>query len=88
MKDTRDLFERLLALSASNGIDLDSAFSFFILPESACFAYPDGIIRQNDKSNHHLNKDFQSNPPDTIETGIADGMFILNLSPQNLSKTY
>ena len=29
---------------------------------------------------YHLNKDFQSNPPDTIETAIADGIFILDLS--------
>ena len=61
-------------------------FSFPIFPEPACFTYPNGIIRQNDKSSvfHHLTKDFQSNPPDTIETAITDGMFILNLSTQNL----
>ena len=50
-----------------------------------------GTIRQNDKLTavfHHLTKDFQSNPPDTIETAIANGMFILNLSTQNLPKTY
>ena len=35
-----------------------------------------------------MSKDFQSNPPDTIETAIADGMLILNLSTQNLPKTY
>ena len=81
-KGTRDLFGRLLYLSATNDIDLESVFSFPILPEPACFTYPDGTIRQNDKSTvfHHLTKDFQSNPPDTIETAITDGMFILNLS--------
>ena len=65
-------------------------FSFLILSEPACFAYPDGTIRQNDKSTvcHHLNKDFQSNPPDAIETAIADGMFILDLCTQNLPKRY
>ena len=65
-------------------------FSFLILPELECFTYPDGTIRQNDKSTvfHHLTKDFQSNPPDTIETAIADGMSILNESTQNLPKTY
>ena len=31
---------------------------------------------------------FQFNLPDTLETAIADGMFILNLSTQNLPKTY
>ena len=31
---------------------------------------------------------FQFNLPDTIETAIADGMFILNLNTQNLPKTY
>ena len=84
------MFGRLLYLSAANGIDLESVFSFPILPAPACFTYPDGIIRQNDKSTvfHHLTKDFQSNPPDTIETAITDGMFILNLSTQNLPKTY
>ena len=90
IKVTRDLFGRLLYLSATNGIDLESVFSFPIFPEPTCFAYPDGTIRQNDKSTvfHHLTKDFQSNPPDTIGTAIADGMFILNLSTQNLPKTY
>ena len=65
-------------------------FSFPILPEPACFAYSDGTSRQNDKLTvfHHLTNDFQSNPPDTIETAIANGMFILNLSTQNLPKTY
>ena len=35
-----------------------------------------------------MNKDFQSNPPDTIEIAIAHGMFILNSKAQNLHKTY
>ena len=85
---TRDLFGRLLYHSATNAMDLESVFSFLF--ESACFAYPDGNIRQNDKSTvfDHLTKDFSSNPPDTIETTIADGMFILNLSTQSLPKTY
>ena len=65
-------------------------FSFLILPEPECFTYPDGTIRQNGKSTvfHHLTKDFQSSTPDAIEAAIADGMFILNLNTQNLSKTY
>ena len=89
-KGTRDLFGRLLYLSATNGIDLESVFPFPILPEPACFTYPDGTITQNDKSTvfHHQTKDFQSNPRDTVEIAIADGMFILNLSTQNLPKTY
>ena len=89
-KGTRYLFGRLLYLSATNGIDLESTFSFPILPEPACFAYPGRTIRQNDKSTvfHHLTKDFQPNPPDTIEIAIADGMLILNVSTQNLPKTY
>ena len=33
-------------------------------------------------------KRFLTNPPDTIKTAIAGGMFILNLSTQNLPKTY
>ena len=84
------MFGRLLCLSATNSIELESVFSFPILPEPACFTYPNGTIRQNDKSTvfHHLTKDFQSNSPDTIETAIADVMFILNLSTQNLLKTY
>ena len=89
-KGTRDLFGWLLYLSAKNGMDLERVFSFPILPEPACFAYPDGTIRQNDKSTvlHHLTKDFQSNLADNIETPIADGMFILNLSTWKLPKTY
>ena len=89
-KGTRDLFRRLLYRSATNGIDFESVFSFPILPELACFTYPDGTVRQNNKSAvfHHLTKDFQFNPPDTIGTAIADGMFISNLSTQNLPKTY
>ena len=65
-------------------------FSFPILPEPACFAYSDGTSRQNHKLTifHNLTNDFQSIPPDTIETAIANGMFILNLSTQNLPKTY
>ena len=76
------MFGRLLYLSTTNDIDLESVFSFSILPEPAGFAYPDGTIRQNDKSTvfHHLTKDFQSNLPNTIEIAIADGMFILNLN--------
>ena len=65
-------------------------FSFPIFPEPACFTYSDGTSRQNDKLTifHNLTNDFQCNPPDTIETAIANGMFILNLSTQNLPKTY
>ena len=33
-------------------------------------------------------KRFSTNPPYTIKTAIAGGMFILNLSTQNLPKTY
>ena len=44
-KDTRHLFGRLLYLSATNRIYLESVFSFLILPKPACFAYPDGTIR-------------------------------------------
>ena len=89
-KGTRDLFGRLLYLSATNGMDLESVFSLRIPPEPACFAYSDGTSRQNDKLTvfHHLTKDFQSNPSDTIETVIANRMFILNLSTQNFPKTY
>ena len=77
-KGTGDLFGRLLYLSATNGIDLESVFSFPILPQPTCFTYPDETIRQNYKSTvfHHLTKKSQSNPPDTFETAIADGMFI------------
>ena len=91
IKGTRDLFGSLLYLSATNSVDLENVFSCLILPEPACFTYPlDAIVRQNDKSIvfDHLTKDFQSNTPDTIKTAIADGMFILNLSTQNLLKTY
>ena len=49
-KGTKDLFGRLLYFSATNSIDLESVFSFLILPEPACFAYQDGRIIQNDKS--------------------------------------
>ena len=72
----------LQVTKGTKAIDLESVFSFSILPEPACFAYPDGTIRQNDKLTvfHQLTKDFQSNPPGTIETAIANGMFILNLS--------
>ena len=65
-------------------------FSFPILPEPACFAYSDGTSRQNDKLTilHNLTNDFQSNPQDTIETAIANGMFFLNFSTQNLPRTY
>ena len=31
---------------------------------------------------HCLHNNFQLNPPDTIQTAIADGMFILNSSTQ------
>ena len=89
-KGTRDLFGGPLYLSAQNGIDLESVFSFPVLPKSARFAYPDGTISQNNKSTvfHHLTKDFQPSPPDTIEPALADGMFILNLNTQNPPKTY
>ena len=50
----------------------------------ACYAYSDGTITQNDNSFDHLNKDFQSNPPDTIKTAIANGMLILISRTQNL----
>ena len=72
-KGTRNLFGWLIVLTATNGTDSESVFSFLILPESACFAYPDGTIRQNDKSTIFnlkfliFNKDFQSNPPDTMK---------------------
>ena len=61
-KGTRDLFGRLLYLSATNGTDLESVFSIPVLPEAACFTYPDGAIRQNDNSTvfHYLTKDFQA----------------------------
>ena len=47
-------------------------------------------IRQNDNSTvfHHINKSFQSNPPDTIATAIVDSIFILNSSAENHPKTY
>ena len=59
-KNTWDLDGRLLVVSATNGADLKSIFSFLIFSESACFAYPDGTIRQHDKSTvfRHRNKDF------------------------------
>ena len=43
-KGTRDLFGKLLFCSETNSIDLEIVFSFRILPEPACFAYPDGTI--------------------------------------------
>ena len=57
-KGTRDLFGRLLFLPAINGIDSEGFFSFPVLPEPARFVYPDGTIRQNDKSTFfdHLKK--------------------------------
>ena len=74
-----DLLGRLLFLSATICIDLESVFP--------CFAYPDRTV---DKSTvcHHLNKHFQSNPLDTIATAIADSILFLNTSTQNLTKTY
>ena len=88
IKGTRDLFGKLLFCSETNSIDLGTVFSFLILPEPACFAYPDGTIRQNDKSAvfHHVNENFYSNQSVTIETAIGDGIFVFEFKDSKPSQ--
>ena len=62
--DTKDLFGSLLFLSAKATLFLKVFFSFLssYSPRAGMFAYPDGTVRQNDKSTvfHDLNKHSQS----------------------------
>ena len=50
VKGTRDLFRRLLYLSITHDIDLAKVLQYPFLPEPACFAHPDGTMRQSDKA--------------------------------------
>ena len=64
--DTKDLFGSLLFFSAKATLFLKVFFSFLFSysPRASMFAYPDGTVRQNDKSTvfHDLNKHSQSSP--------------------------
>ena len=56
---------------------------------TACFAYPNGTTRQNDKSTdfHYLNKDFQSNSSILFKQ-LPLWDVLLNTSTKDLLKKY
>ena len=78
-KGTRDMFGRLLFLSVKREIDMNKVFQFPLLPEPPCFAHPDGSLRDSPKSKvyHMLRNSIQSVSPPTINTAVADGIFLL-----------
>ena len=72
------MFGRLLFLSIQRQIDIRFVFQYPLLPESVCFAHPDGSIRNSPKSKvfPFLKTKVTSTPPTTVKT-VVDGMFLL-----------
>ena len=80
IKGTRDLYGRLLQLSTTKGLDLDKVFTYPLLPEPPCFCHPDGSLRLSTKAevcNYFKKLAPTTIEPTTIDSFIADGMFIL-----------
>ena len=86
-KGTQDLFGRLLYLAVVHDIDLAKVLKYPILPEPACFAHPDGTMRQSEKATvfHKLKNTVNSQPPKRVDAVIVDGMFLLRSCLFNIS---
>ena len=65
-------------------------FHYPILPETPCFAHPDGPLRESEKpSVFHLLKGSINLPiPGDVNAVIADGMFIIQTSVKEKTTTF
>ena len=86
-KGTRDMFGRLVYLSVKNKLNLRAVFEYPLLSEPACFAHPDGTIRDSPKSNvaTFLKTKIQTTQTPEIDAVIVDGMFMLRLLIEKFS---
>ena len=77
VKGTQDLFRRLLFLSFQQKIDVSTMYQYPIVPEPHCFAYPNGALRDNSKSNacKIVKEMVNTEAPQNSNTVNADGMF-------------
>ena len=80
LQGTRNLFGRLLYLSALEHIDLEKVFRFPLTPVPFPVSHLDGSINKTDKSKllHKLEEKVESNLPQKIDTMIMDAMFFLH----------
>ena len=79
LQGTRDLFGRLLYLSAQKKIDLSIVFKFPLTPVPLSLGHVDGSLNKTNKSTlmHKLEEKITSgNPPDT-KAYIVDAMFLI-----------
>ena len=91
LKNTRNLFGRLLYLSYKKKIDMQTIFGYTLTAVPLSLASFDGIKQSTNKAvlAEHLEKKTCSNTPayDDFDTTIFDAMFILQ-SLTNLPATF
>ena len=89
LQGTRDLFGRLLCLAASNGLDLETIFSFPLTTFPLSMAHIDGSINKTEKSKllRKLEQNVNSQQPQDIDACAVDAMFLI-LALKNLPSTF
>ena len=78
-KETQDLFGRLLFLSFQQKINVSTVCQYPNVTEPHCFTYPNGALRDNQKSNAcKIWKGMvNTEGPQSSNTVNADGMFLI-----------
>ena len=89
LQGTRDLFGRLLYLSAKEKIDLSVVFAYPLTPVPLSLAHVDGSLHKTNKAAlmHKLEGKITSGNPPVIEACVVDAMFLIR-TLTNLPATF
>ena len=87
MKNTRDLFSRLLYLSITAQLNMGKLFTFPLTPVPLTLVSSTGHMNKTDKSKllHRLEQTTDSNDPISVYATLVDAMFFLHtlVNPPN-----
>ena len=87
MKNTRDLFGRLLYLSITEQLNMEKVFTFPLTPVPLTLVSSTGHMNKTDQSKllHRLEQTTDSNDPISVDATLVDAMFFLHtlVNPPN-----
>lgn len=85
----RDIFGSLLCYAVDNRIDISEVLKYPLSPVPLSICHVDGSMHKSQKSTlmKHLESKIKSDPPNTVDATIVDGVFFLHIH-QNLPNTY
>ena len=90
LRCTRDLMGRLAVVASQRNLDLETIFSYHLIPAPLSMFSGDETMAKTSKSTllHELEKKAEQSLPSYKDAVIADGNFLLPILPSNQAATY